>query len=61
MVADPLLIRRPLMQVGQQCMAGFDPAAVDAWIGLRSMLEGEDLERCPRVHLESNCDAQGDL
>jgi len=35
MVADPLLIRRPLLQVGERRAAGFDQAAVDAWIGLR--------------------------
>ncbi len=35
MVADPLLIRRPLMQVEDRREAGFDAAAVDAWIGLR--------------------------
>ena len=26
MLADPLLIRRPLLQVGERCEAGFDPA-----------------------------------
>ena len=31
MVADPLLIRRPL---GDRRQAGFDQAGVDAWIGL---------------------------
>ncbi len=61
MVADPLLIRRPLMQVGHRCMAGFDPVAVNAWIGLHPVPEGEELERCPRVSLESSCDAQGEL
>jgi len=35
MVEDPLLIRRPLMQVGDRREAGFDQAKVDAWIGLR--------------------------
>ena len=35
MVADPLLIRRPLMQVGERRESGFDHAKVDAWIGLR--------------------------
>ena len=35
MVADPLLIRRPLMRVGERRKSGFDHAAVDAWIGLR--------------------------
>jgi nitrogenase-associated protein len=34
MVEDPLLIRRPLMQVGGRRMAGFEAAVVDAWIGL---------------------------
>jgi len=34
MVADPLLIRRPLMQMGDRRQAGFDQAGVDAWIGL---------------------------
>jgi nitrogenase-associated protein len=33
-IADPLLIRRPLMQVGERREAGFDQAEVDAWIGL---------------------------
>jgi nitrogenase-associated protein len=34
MLADPLLIRRPLMRVGARREAGFDQALVDAWIGL---------------------------
>jgi nitrogenase-associated protein len=48
MVLDPLLIRRPLMQVGEQRRVGFDPEAVDAWIGLTTQPAG-DLERCPRT------------
>ena len=35
MLADPLLIRRPLLQVGERCEAGFDQALVAAWIGLQ--------------------------
>jgi nitrogenase-associated protein len=35
MIADPLLIRRPLMQVAERRESGFDHAKVDAWIGLR--------------------------
>jgi nitrogenase-associated protein len=35
MVADPLLIRRPLMRVEERRESGFDHANVDAWIGLR--------------------------
>lgn len=35
MLEDPLLIRRPLMQVGNRREAGFDQAKVEAWIGLQ--------------------------
>jgi nitrogenase-associated protein len=35
MIADPLLIRRPLLQVGDRCESGFDSDAVDKWIGLQ--------------------------
>lgn len=34
MLAEPLLIRRPLMQVGAERRAGFDSDAVASWIGL---------------------------
>lgn len=36
MVEDPLLIRRPLMQVGERRESGFDHARIDSWIGLRT-------------------------
>lgn len=34
LLEEPLLIRRPLMEVGDTRMVGFDTFAVDAWIGL---------------------------
>ncbi|MFX1737582.1 hypothetical protein PXJ20_14590 [Paraburkholderia sp. A1RI_3L] len=34
LLAHPLLIRRPLMEVGDTRMVGFDMARVHAWIGL---------------------------
>jgi nitrogenase-associated protein len=34
LLADPKLIRRPLMQVGSRRECGFDVATVQAWIGL---------------------------
>ncbi len=34
MLEDRLLIRRPLIQVGERCEVGFDMALVDDWIGL---------------------------
>jgi hypothetical protein len=58
MVHDPLLIRRPLMQVGDRCEVGFDTATVDRWIGLqaaagesaeRDRLIQQDLQTCPNT------------
>ena len=34
MLADPLLIRRPLMEAGGRREAGFEPERIKAWIGL---------------------------
>ena len=34
MLADPLLVRRPLIEALGRREAGFDAAAIDAWIGL---------------------------
>ncbi len=34
MVGEPLLIVRPLMQAGDQRLAGFEVAQVHSWIGL---------------------------
>lgn len=34
LVATPLLIRRPLLQVGDERRCGFAPPEIDAWIGL---------------------------
>jgi nitrogenase-associated protein len=39
MLADPLLIRRPLMQLAGRCESGFDAELVDAWIGLAATPE----------------------
>ena len=45
---NPLLIRRPLLKVGDECRIGFDAAAINAWIGLREV-SGKDLEVCQRA------------
>ena len=34
MLADPLLVRRPLMEANGRREAGFDPEQISAWIGL---------------------------
>lgn len=54
MLDDPLLIRRPLMRVGEERMAGFDAGKVDGWIGL-SERPGKEIEQCPRTHAASPC------
>ncbi len=48
MLENPLLIRRPLMQVGEQRMAGFDPEKVQDWLNLTALNTEQDLESCPR-------------
>ena len=43
---DPLLIRRPLMRVGDEFRVGFEPDEVDAWIGLGGADLAQDVETC---------------
>lgn len=50
MVAEPLLIVRPLMQVGNERLAGFQVEQVHNWIGLQLDSVGErDPQNCPCV------------
>lgn len=46
MLADPLLIRRPLMQVNNSTMVGFDCETVDRWIGLKKRAAVLDMDVC---------------
>jgi nitrogenase-associated protein len=39
MLADPLLIRRPLIRVADRCESGFDAELVDSWIGVAATPE----------------------
>ena len=55
MLSNPLLIRRPLMMVGEVCRVGFDQDEVDAWIGLSKIDLHQDLESCPRNHEITSC------
>jgi nitrogenase-associated protein len=49
MLDDPLLIRRPLLQVGARREAGFDMERIQEWLGaLESTESEEDLESCRR-------------
>lgn len=55
MLENPLLIRRPLMQVGDTLMAGFDQQAVDNWIGLTEIEAFSAMESCPRTLAQASC------
>lgn len=58
MVREPLLIRRPLIQVEERREVGFDRELIDAWIGLNAVDEtqkailqnllNQDLQTCSR-------------
>lgn len=50
MMNEPLLIVRPLMQVGNERLAGFDTEQVHNWIGLNLETVGpRDPKNCPCV------------
>ncbi len=49
MSKDPLLIRRPLLQVGDRREAGFDAELIRAWIGLGTSDHETDTETCRRA------------
>ncbi len=53
LLADPLLIRRPLLQVGGRREAGFEPALVAAWIGLQT--DGPVVDETCRRHAPGAC------
>jgi nitrogenase-associated protein len=55
MLADPLLIRRPLMEVDGERRVGFDQDAVDRWLGLASKVPRENLEACSKGHAAHPC------
>jgi nitrogenase-associated protein len=64
MLAEPLLIRRPLIQVDGQHQIGFDPQRIHAWIGLlwpsSDNTSGKDAplrdwEHCSRRQAASPC------
>ncbi len=55
MLAEPLLIRRPLMEVEGEFRVGFDADAVRIWIGLNDAKPKGDIEVCPKGHLAQPC------
>jgi nitrogenase-associated protein len=57
MLTEPLLIRRPLMEVEGVLRVGFDAKAVDTWIGLDDSQPKE--ESCPICNRSEPCPAPG--
>jgi nitrogenase-associated protein len=55
MLENSLLIRRPLMQVGEVRKAGFNQQQVDAWLSLSPINSEQDLESCPRSASTGSC------
>ncbi len=49
MVDEPILIRRPLIQVGSEKMSGFNLSEIEQLIGLTDILAKEDLQNCPKL------------
>ncbi len=49
MLAEPLFIRRPLLEVAGVRRVGFDPEQIRAWIGLCEEDSGADPEACLRT------------
>ncbi|OIR17834.1 ArsC family protein [mine drainage metagenome] len=54
MLAEPLLIRRPLIESDGRREVGFDAEVVDAWVGLNKKPVG-DLESCTKGHGVKAC------
>lgn len=48
MTADPLLIRRPLLEVDGRRRAGFDPELIEAWLQVK--VGNANMETCPKRH-----------
>lgn len=54
-IQEPLLIRRPLMRIGDHYLSGFDAERVNQVLALSwSENEKDELERCPR-YLGHSC------
>lgn len=55
MIQDPLLIRRPLLEVDGRRHAGFEFELIDLWLGLATEPVSSELETCPKTASGSSC------
>lgn len=49
MLADPLLIHRPLLEAGGRRETGFEPERIHAWLGLGPAAQAPMSETCVRL------------
>jgi hypothetical protein len=49
MLADPLLIKRPLLEIANVHIAGFDPQRLQAGMELARPEDAQDLQGCSRI------------
>jgi nitrogenase-associated protein len=54
MLSEPLLIRRPLIEVEGRREVGFDAEKIDAWLGLSKVPDG-NIEGCTRGREAKAC------
>lgn len=52
MVADPILIRRPLLEANGHRCVGFDIEYIQTWIGLATDVKAVEMENCNK-HVDS--------
>ncbi len=55
MIGNPLLIRRPLLEVDGRRRAGFEMETITAWLDLAAEPSQADLETCPKQHGHQAC------
>ena len=61
LAADPALIRRPLLKVGERHEMGFDPDLIKAWIGLDAKgATQQELEICCKEGVNSPRSGEAD-
>jgi nitrogenase-associated protein len=58
LLAEPLLIRRPLLEANGRRETGFDPVQIHAWLGLGDAVQTPMSEDCSRTQ---PCPAPGEL
>lgn len=49
MLAEPILIRRPLIAANGRFEVGFEPAVIESWLGLTNKIQNH-LELCAKIH-----------